>query len=81
MFFVPDNIEIASYDYNTTPCTSANRAEHVVDILEAIPNKPFHYFSLNQMKANEDKWNLLISKSNTVFYAKFGLLSSCMDVL
>ena len=61
--FVLATIYIASYSDDTTTYTTTSIVEDVICILEKISDKIFHWFALNQMK---DKFNLLISKSNTV---------------
>ena len=68
MFFVLETIYIyiSSYADDTTTYTTASCIEDVIGILEKISNKIFHWIALNPMKADEDNFNLLISKSNTV---------------
>ena len=52
MFFVLDNIDIGGFGDDTTLYTSASSVEDFIGILEEISNKLFHWFALNQMKAN-----------------------------
>ena len=66
MFFILHDIEIASYADDTTPYVSANSIEETISILEDISEKLFQWFTSNQMKANEEKCNLLLSKNSSV---------------
>ena len=66
MFFLLHDIEIASYADDTTPYVSANSIEETVSILEDISEKLFQWFTSNQMKANEEKCHLLLSKNGSV---------------
>ena len=66
MFFILHDIEIASYADDTTPYGSANSIEETISILEDISEKLFQWFTSNQMKANEEKLHLLLSKNSSV---------------
>ena len=66
MFFLLHDIEIASYADDTTPYVSANSIEETISILEDISEKLFQWFTSNQMKANEGKCHLLLSKNSSV---------------
>ena len=63
MFFILEDIDIASYADDTTPYASAQSLEELIIILEDISDKLFHWFTFNEMKANESKCHLLLSKN------------------
>ena len=63
MLFILEDIDIASYADDTTPYTSAQNLEELVIILEDISDKLFHCFTFNEMKVNESKSHLLLSKN------------------
>ena len=64
MFFIMENIDIASYADDTTPYASACSVEELIRILEEISANLFNWFSTNQMKANESKCHLILSTNN-----------------
>ena len=66
MFILLQDIEIVSYADDTTPFSIANSIEETISILEDISEKLFQWFSSNQMKANEAKCHLLLSKHSSV---------------
>ena len=66
MFFIVENIDIASYADDNTPYIGANNINEVVHSLEKATDTLFKWFSDNLMKSNADKCHLLISTSNTV---------------
>ena len=63
MFFILEDIDIASYADDTTPYASAKSLKELIIILEDISDKLFHWFICNEMKANESKCRLLLSKT------------------
>ena len=64
MFFILEDIDIASYADDTTPYASAQSLEELIIILEDISDTLFHWFTFfNEMKANESKCHLLLSKN------------------
>ena len=66
MFILLQDIEFMSYAYDTTPFSIANSIEKTISILEDISEELFQWFSSNQMKANEAKCHLLLSKHSSV---------------
>ena len=58
MFFIMENIDIASDADDTTPYASACSVEELIRILEEISANLFNWFSTNQIKANESKCHL-----------------------
>ena len=63
MFFILEDIDIASYADDTTPYASAKGIKELIIILEDISDKLFHWFICNEMKSNESKCRLLLSKT------------------
>ena len=59
LFFVMENMDIASYADDNTPLTTGNSIEEVIQKLENAPKTLFQWFSDNQMKANPDKCHFL----------------------
>ena len=64
LFLVIDNIDSTSYADDSTPYTTDESAEKVVDKFEIVAKSLFKWFSDNQMKANPDKCHLLTSSTS-----------------
>ena len=66
-FFFFDDIDIdcANYADDRTPYAYNLELDKVIEPLENI-DKPFHWFSDNFLKANPDKWHLLINADENV---------------
>ena len=64
LFFIIDDIDFASYANDSTPYTTDESAEKLIDKLEIVAKSLFKWFSDNQMKANPDKCHLLISSAS-----------------
>ena len=62
MLFILEDIDIASYADDTTPYASSQCLEEIIIILEDISDQLFRWFTFNEMKANESKCHLLLSK-------------------
>ena len=67
--FIDDDINVAGYADDNTPCFTANTPEIIIEKLEKASSNMFSWFSNNDMKANPDKCHLLFSGKNN-FKAK-----------
>ena len=61
LFYLVDNIDIASYADDTTPYCCTNNQQSTIASLEIATNKLFEWFSYNSMKANAEKCHLIVS--------------------
>ena len=68
LFLIMENIEIASYADDNTPCTTGNPIEDVIQKLENAAKTLFQCFSDNQMKANPDKRHFSCSSNSEVSF-------------
>ena len=66
LFFVVENIDIASYADDNTPYISANDINEVILSLEKATDTLFKWFSDNVMKSNADKCHLLVCTNNAI---------------
>ena len=66
LFFIMENIDIASYADDNTSHTTGNAIEEVIQKLENAAKTLFQWFSGNQMKANPDKCHFLCNSNNNV---------------
>ena len=66
LFFIVDDIEIASYADDSTPYVISKDIEEVIQSLGETSKILFKYFSNNLMKISADKCHLLVSRSNKV---------------
>ena len=66
LFFIMENIDIASYADDKTPYTTGNSIEEVIQKLEKAAKILFQWFSDNQMKANPDKGHFLCNANSEV---------------
>ena len=58
--------DFASYADDNTTYVSADTIDEVIKRLETASGKLFKWFADNQMKANQDKCHLIVSKSENV---------------
>ena len=63
-FLIVENIEIASYVDDSTPYTTGNSIEEVIQKLGNPAKALLQWFTDNQMKANPDKSHFLCSSNN-----------------
>ena len=56
----------ACYVDDNTPYVSADTIDKVIKRLEAASVKLFKWFEDNQMKANQDKCHLIVSKNENI---------------
>ena len=63
MFFLISETEFASYDDDNTPYVAADNIDNVNRMLENDSIRLFKWFSDNQMKANKDKFRLIVSNN------------------
>ena len=66
LFFIIEDLDIASYADPNTPCVRANNMDEVIKSLEEALTKLFEWFSDNLMKSNGDMCHLLVSTNDTV---------------
>ena len=67
MFFeTPANIDFAGYADDNTPYTYSSNIKNVLDNLQGALEKMFHWFSTNNLVANECKFYLLTSSKTPV---------------
>ena len=62
---ISDN-DVASYADDNTPYVSADTIGEVIKSLETASVKFFKWFTDNQMKGNQDKCHLTVSKNENV---------------
>ena len=60
------DIDFASYTEDNTPCVSSDSIEDVIRILENDSIKLFKWFTDNMMKANKDKFHVIVSSNEHV---------------
>ena len=58
--------DFASYADDNTPYVSADTIDEVIKRLETVSVKLFKWFADNQMKANQDKCHLIVSKNENI---------------
>ena len=66
MFFVLNDIDIASYLDDSTPYMVANNVDDLITSLEQESNALFEWFRNNLLKSNADKCHLLVSTNGVV---------------
>ena len=66
MFYDIDIYNIAIYADGNTPYTSDFNLEEVIQKLELTTNSLFEWFKNNHMKANADKFHLLVTRDTDV---------------
>ena len=66
LFFIVENIDIASYADDNAPYISANNINEVILSLEKATDTLFKWFSDNVMKSNADGCPLLVSTNNAI---------------
>ena len=66
LFFILEEIDIASFADETTPYAIGNSVDEIRNLLENTSKKLFKWFSDNQMKANPDKCHFLMSSDENI---------------
>ena len=61
MFFIIDDVDVASYADDNTPCTYGKFPDKVLEKLDCASRNIFEWFSNNAMNANLDKCHFLSS--------------------
>ena len=61
MFYDINDCDIASYADDNTPYASSSNLDALINILEESINNMFRWFRNNHMKANSDKYHLLVT--------------------
>ena len=72
LFILTLEENIASYADDNTPYALEHDTESVIDSLESVSKKLLCWFSQNSMKANPDKFHLLLSNSDSNHSANVG---------
>ena len=65
-FLIMKETSFASYTDDNSPYVTPENLDDVIKSLEEDSIKLFQWFSDNQMKANHDKFHLLVSGKNNV---------------
>ena len=66
LFFIIDNVEIASYADDTTPYSCAKDMQSVISSLEMATTELFSWFANNSMKSNAEKCHLILSTNENI---------------
>ena len=66
LFFVVNNIEIASYADDNTPYMIADNVDDLTTSLEQASNGLFEWFKNNLLKSNANKCHLWVSTNDRV---------------
>ena len=66
LFFILNDVDIASYADDNTPYVIADDINGVITSLEKASKALFEWFENNLLKSNANKCNLLVSSSDTV---------------
>ena len=66
LFFILNDVDIASYADDNTPYVIADNIDGVITSLEKASKALFEWFENNLLKINADKWGLLVSSSDVV---------------
>ena len=66
LFYMISDTDFASYADDNTPYVSADTIDEVIKRLETASVKLFKWFADNQMKANQDKCHLIVSKNENI---------------
>ena len=66
LFYMMSDTDFASYADDNTPYVSADTIDEVIKRLETASVKLFKWFADNQMKANQDKCHLIVSKNENI---------------
>ena len=66
LFLYMSDTDFASYADDNAPYVSADTIDEVIERLETASGKLFKWFTDNRMKANQDKYHLIISKNENV---------------
>ena len=66
LFYMMSDTDFASYADDNTPYVSADTIDEVIKRLETVSVNLFKWVADNQMKANQDKCHLIVSKNENV---------------
>ena len=66
LFYMMIDTDFADYANNNTPYVSADTIDEVMKRLETVSVNLFKWFADNQMKANQNKCNLTVSKNENI---------------
>jgi len=66
LFFIVDDMNIASYADDNTPYMAENNIDGIIESLEQASEKLFDWFKNNLFKSNADKCHVLISTNDNV---------------
>ena len=78
LFLVLKDVDIANFADDSTPFTSANNTDDLIDSLEKASSSLFKWFKDNLFKGNPDKCHLLVSTNEKmkINIGKFSIESS-----
>ena len=65
LFLFTEDLDIANYADDTTPYHCSDNTESVIEMLEIAATKLFQWFKDNNLKANADKFQLLLSTNES----------------
>ena len=61
MFYECEDTDMGNYANGTNPYACASDIETVISELQITASKLFTWFNINHMKANPEKWHLLLN--------------------
>ena len=73
--------DFASYAEDNTPYASADTIDEFVKRLETASVKLFKWFAGNQMKVNQDKYHLIVSKNGKISIGLFEIKNTNCEKL
>ena len=73
--------DFASYAKDNTPYASADTIDEFIKRLETASVKLFKWFAGNQMKVNQDKYHLIVSKTGKISIGLFEIKNTNCEKL
>ena len=73
--------DFASYAKDNTPYASADTIDEFIKRLETASVKLFKWFAGNQMKVNQDKYHLIVSKNGKISIGLFEIKNTNCEKL
>ena len=73
--------DFASYAKDNTPYASADTIDEFIKRLETASVKLFKWFTGNQMKVNQDKYHLIVSKNGKISIGLFEIKNTNCEKL
>ena len=81
LFNMMSDTDFASYAKDNTPYASADTIDEFVKRLETASVKLFKWFAGNQMKVNQDKHHLIVSKNGKISIGLFEIKNTNCEKL